>query len=513
MTEKLLKDPRWRRRNRMCTLLSLMPVVGWLGFLYMGKQSGRRQFRAAGNTYMILSLAAVLVYIVSQIRLLAYGIRSDMQMYSTILLVLLWPVCMAHTLASGGRYLEYLALRRGSQPDRNPLVYDRKWSQKNLRWVLWCITPLTAGFSILFAGIRMKDKKIRRRGVAATVLSVLLFVLVPFWMEWLLYRFAWDDVAFSIILWLTPILWIGCTVYAFAIREDFLDKWVVTWQADVRRQRNLLNPKWCRRNSAWRVWTYFPLTGGIGIALAGNRTGKKKYIFTGILICLLNAAGLVIVTLLDGNAMFANLLRDVRWAIEAAIRFLMFALYWFTLFWGMVIRWDVLYRKSEKLQGYASEFERELDLQNRRRALEGKKQELPVEAKPAVTEQIPEPEPVRTPVPEVQKIPATQVIHRAVDVTPQMTAETRTEGKINLNTCTQADLMTLPGIGVAQAKHAMEYRAAKGGFRSVDEFVEAVKLKPHFAVQVFAGVEVDAPPAYYRETAPETGAGGRIFDF
>lgn len=66
-------------------------------------------------------------------------------------------------------------------------------------------------------------------------------------------------------------------------------------------------------------------------------------------------------------------------------------------------------------------------------------------------------------------------------------------GIVDVNRCTQSELMALPGMTVAQAKRAMEYRAERGGFRSLDEFVDVLEIKPHFAVQIFSAATVSQP--------------------
>ena len=85
----------------------------------------------------------------------------------------------------------------------------------------------------------------------------------------------------------------------------------------------------------------------------------------------------------------------------------------------------------------------------------------------------PAPQPAPQPVPKPIPRPAPQPM-------PQSAAP------VDINCCTQSELMTLPGIGVVQAKKAMEYREQNGGFRSLDEFVEVLQIKPHFAVQIFS---------------------------
>ncbi|MFE2076000.1 ComEA family DNA-binding protein, partial [Streptomyces misionensis] len=42
-------------------------------------------------------------------------------------------------------------------------------------------------------------------------------------------------------------------------------------------------------------------------------------------------------------------------------------------------------------------------------------------------------------------------------------------GQISLNTATEDQLDTLPGVGPVLARHIIDYRTRHGGFRSVDE--------------------------------------------
>jgi competence protein ComEA len=61
---------------------------------------------------------------------------------------------------------------------------------------------------------------------------------------------------------------------------------------------------------------------------------------------------------------------------------------------------------------------------------------------------------------------------------------------VNLNTASQAQLETLPGVGAAAAKRIIEYRQKSGGFKKIEELMNVkgigeksfLKLKPFITV-------------------------------
>ena len=63
--------------------------------------------------------------------------------------------------------------------------------------------------------------------------------------------------------------------------------------------------------------------------------------------------------------------------------------------------------------------------------------------------------------------------------------------KLDINNCSEVELTDLPGISIVIAKKVIKKREENGGFKSVNEFLEFIKLKPHMETQLKELVKVE----------------------
>jgi len=63
-------------------------------------------------------------------------------------------------------------------------------------------------------------------------------------------------------------------------------------------------------------------------------------------------------------------------------------------------------------------------------------------------------------------------------------AQQQPKKKLNLNSASEQELATLPGVSVALAKRAISLKESNGEFTSPQDFCKRLGIMPHFAVQI-----------------------------
>jgi len=97
--------------------------------------------------------------------------------------------------------------------------------------------------------------------------------------------------------------------------------------------------------------------------------------------------------------------------------------------------------------------------------------------------------------------PELWVLNSSFKIAPAVWEHERTEPlSLNLNTAAEAELMTLPGIGLGTARQIVAGRRARGFYRSLDELRSAVGLSPAlFQSLVAMSAEMERQKEYTRE--------------
>lgn len=75
------------------------------------------------------------------------------------------------------------------------------------------------------------------------------------------------------------------------------------------------------------------------------------------------------------------------------------------------------------------------------------------------------------------------------------TIQENNSNKININTATELQITTLPGLTIIDAKKAIAYRDQNGKFASTDEFFDVIGAKPHIIVKISELIYVEGGPS------------------
>ena len=68
---------------------------------------------------------------------------------------------------------------------------------------------------------------------------------------------------------------------------------------------------------------------------------------------------------------------------------------------------------------------------------------------------------------------------------------TEEDGRININTATKSELMTLPGIGVAKAEAILTYRTEQGAFGSIEDLKKIPGIKEGIFEQLKERIKIN----------------------
>lgn len=75
------------------------------------------------------------------------------------------------------------------------------------------------------------------------------------------------------------------------------------------------------------------------------------------------------------------------------------------------------------------------------------------------------------------QVPSSEALEQNQIYGPEESEQSGQPQKINLNTATKEQLMTLPGIGAARAEEILRYRQEQGGFETIEDIMKISGIK------------------------------------
>lgn len=486
--EELLADKKWRRKNSLWVLLSVLPLLGGLAFFHIGYKARRRNWTLLGVAFTAVWAAYPVIRFFCAAFMDSSGywrFCNGTELYPLAVV----PLSLAGLIGAlllRKNYLKLLAKREAAEPEEHPLLADGAWRRKNSLWMLWSFLPGFGAVSLFHLGHRMKKWRLTLAGILLAVFNSSMAASYLFRLGEggrRLWNFVTGSVHFSVnlrTLYLYPptffllLFWVGIYFSAVMRREYLRD--IAPGYEETRGRYACLNSwKWRTLQSWWMLLCLIPYCAGAALLAAGLRGKKRSWTIGGGAVSLFYIVEAVVLRVCQSAA-----LKGSDTVVNAALLYIAFVavrrLMAICVFAACtVIREDYLVARAARLGGYDSQIDQELAQQEQfHRRIQGE-----------------EPVPAEKPVPEkkLEKKPV-----KPVEKAPEKPAEAP-EGALDLNACSEEELRTLPGISLVEAKKAVEYRASHGGFASVDEFIDVLGIKPHFAVQIFerAAVKAAAP--------------------
>lgn len=525
-------DKKRKIKESLWLILAFIPFFNFLGFLYVGYKAKRRAWTNRGILFGVLNFAAAVAMTPSGVSshesVLCLFIESTRNLESAelavrVFLAVIFAAALVMELALNSDYLKLRGIMTAGEKPAHELVRNRAWRAKQLIPLvifLFVVLPLmssiselgsyscvtwrstdfarnafalaVSAFPILYAAERIDEKKWNRlpkayfiSAVVMTAIGVSAFI---FFADELkskevgqLYG-ALSNVCSVITLFLTVTAFLLCLLW----KESYLERLAPEYTYERQKYQCINSVKWRLLNSWWLLLCANIYSSGAALIYEGIAARKKRNIFVGIAALAL-IAGTALPIIISGSRIFdenANTLASFGLNLQDMV-------YYMAVLLAFLSRPTYLSARAKLSNGYASDVEREIDEMNAlklheaaaRKRMQAEPETDTADAPPAV--------------------PGLSAETRTVDIPEQVIdsapAVETAQGVIDINSCTAQEMTRLPGITIVDAKRAVEHRETQGRFKSVDEFISFLKVKPHFAVGIFEMAEAGGSAAAAEE--------------
>ena len=524
-------DKKRKIKESLWLILAFIPFFNFLGFLYVGYKAKRRAWTNRGILFGALNLAAAVAMTPSGVSrtksVLYFFIESTRNLEPAelavrVFLAVIFIAALVMELALNSDYLKLRGIMTAGEKPAHELERNKAWRAKQsmpLIIFLFIVYPLmssisdlgsyscltwrstdfarnaftlaVSAFPILYAAERIDEKKWKRLPtvyfICADVMTVIGASAFIFFADELnsnevgqLYG-ALSNVCSVVTLFLTMTVFLLCLLW----KESYLERLAPEYAYERQKYQCLNSVKWRLLNSWWLLLCVTAYSSGAALIYAGITSKKKKTLLIGIAAFVLTFvfAFPTLSAMIAGNTAYRgypNTLAGFALNLQDLV-------YYMAVLLAFLSRPSYLSARAKLSKGYASDVERELDEMNA----------LKLHEAAARKRMQSEPETDTADAPHA--VPGLSAEMRTVDVPEQVMdnapAEETAQGVIDINSCTAQEMTRLPGITIVDAKRAVEHRETQGRFKSVDEFISFLKVKPHFAVGIFEMAEAGGSAA------------------
>ncbi len=489
--EALQQDGAWRRKNSLWLIWAAIPLVNNIAFFYIGYKAQYKRWTRLGVLYAALTVLVLFWMVYNSIDdPLPYNL-SGLGVLLYLVLPISYIVCLISAFIVRTAYLTRLAVLQQRELRPHRLCADGNWRRQNSRWLLWAYIPFLGGFSLLHIGIRANVERWKRGGMLYIAAgSVCLLMIVTQGAAHIGTNYL-DYGMISIVLGLfcSALLYVAMLVHSLTLRQPYLEAIAPGWE-EAHRMLPCLNDKgWRFRNSLWMFWSLLPFCGGASFLQAGIRARRGRWTVIGLLILAADITmGFLSETMLQYRSSLSDDL-DIRGYYYVIVTML-----YIGAFIGCtIIRPRYLETVAATYRGDAdaailADLNVSSDQERFRQTIGAQRVAVTQsvnEAEPTQAQMqpvIPQPSPAAKPASARPKAGAAAVKETAGKVKDTVS---RAAELLDINAASEQDLLSLPGVSLADAKRALSLRDLHGGFASIDAFISELGIKPHFAVQLF----------------------------
>ncbi len=358
-------------------ILSCIPVINWIGFLWLGKTVERKRWSAIGYVHFVFSLALFGLFLVSLVNgKLVEAITSTSDVLQALAFFLSsWLVGVIQAwwiFGEANKRLKYKAAELDAAPPQDLPVLDTKTRRRSNLLFIWAAVIPLAGICPVRMGTLTKDEKLSKQGWATLIASVFLVAVLAYDFItpntfYTLYLSNGDEIHTVINLALCFLMFIDwvyalrlCVknkdAYHAAYAEEFTQYGNVKSQIARELEQNkqqypcLKRAGWKFRHSIWMLWCLTPFTAPVALIHLGISERSWKQALLGV-AGLAVSLGLVFYMRVLGETLFEN---------DIALAFMLLIAIWglVTAYGFTMVRAHLLY-SARKGGGYCDAFEAE----------------------------------------------------------------------------------------------------------------------------------------------------------